>query len=110
MPVQTGPACLISDDCPLVPMPVRSANCGIETIAGGVNDLYFIPCSETLSETNLLNVAWWTNLKGDSEATPAIPNTLGSIGMGIGSIGKKSQKQKRYHPAGLIKQPCSPGL
>lgn len=95
MPVLTGPGCLTSEECPLVPMPVKPASCGTDFLYGGVNDLYFIPCSQTMSQTNILDVDWWTALLGDAEADPVLPNVLGNIGIGIGSITKKSQKTEK---------------
>lgn len=90
MPVLTGPACLTSEECPLVPMPIKPASCGTDFIFGGVNDLYFIPCSQTMSETNILSTEWWEALV---EAEGG--SLLGNIGIGIGSITKKSQKTEK---------------
>ncbi len=87
MPVLTAPACTASEDCPLVEFPQSSALCVCELAVGGINDLYFIPCTETMSEANLLNVAWWQNLV-DTQ-------TVGRIGVGLGSIAKKSDKKER---------------
>lgn len=87
MPVLTGPACSPSVDCPLVEFPQSSALCVCELAVGGINDLYLIPCSETLSETNLLDVAWWQGLITDGK--------LGRIGVGLGSIAKKSDRKER---------------
>ncbi|MEJ7611368.1 MAG: hypothetical protein WKF88_09355 [Ferruginibacter sp.] len=87
MPVNTGAACLIDAACPIVPMPTRSAVCGVETISGGVNDLYFIPCDSVMSEANILDIAWWQALVTAAK--------LGNIGLGIGSIGKKSDKKDK---------------
>lgn len=87
MPVLTAPACNASEDCPLVEFPQSSALCVCDLAVGGINDLYFIPCTETMSEANLLNVAWWQNLVDTS--------TIGRIGVGLGSIAKKSDKKER---------------
>lgn len=87
MPVLTAPACTASVDCPLVEFPQSSSLCQCDLAVGGINDLYFIPCTETLSEANLLNVAWWQNLVDTS--------TIGRIGVGLGSIAKKSDKKER---------------
>lgn len=87
MPVLSAPACNPSVDCPLVEFPQSSALCVCDLAVGGVNDLYFIPCSETLSEANLIDVAWWQGLVDDE--------TLGRIGIGLGSIAKKSDKKER---------------
>lgn len=95
MPVLTGPACIASEDCPLVPMPIKPASCGTDFVFGGINDLYFIPCTETMSETNILDTDWWTALVGDPDGEPAVPSTLGNIGIGLGSITKKSQRTEK---------------
>lgn len=95
MPVSTGAACLVNNSCPITPMPVRPASCGLDFIYGGVNDIYFIPCTETLSEANILDVDWWDGLKGDPDASPAVPNLLGSIGLGIGSIAKQTDRREK---------------
>lgn len=87
MPVQTGPACLTNEDCPVVPLPSATANCVPALSMGGVNDLYIIPCTEAMTETNILDTTWWTALKTNGH--------LGNIGLGIGSIGKKSTKSEK---------------
>ena len=87
MPVQTGPSCLTNEDCPVVPLPVATAVCTPALSFGGVNDLYIIPCTESMTETNLLDLTWWTALKTNGN--------LGNIGLGIGSIGKKSTKTEK---------------
>jgi hypothetical protein len=87
MPVSTGPACLVSVACPVVPMPTRDASCILEFLYGGVNDIYVVPCTETLSQVNILNTAWWTTLVGAGK--------LGNLGIGLGSIAKKSDKKEK---------------
>lgn len=87
MPLLTAPACTPSGECPLESFPVSSQLCQCDLAVGGVNDLYFIPCSETMSETNILDIAWWQNLIDDE--------TLGRLGIGLGSIGKKTDKKER---------------
>ena len=82
MPVLTGPACLTDVNCPVVPLPSAVSNCVPTLSFGGVNDLYVIPCTESMTEANILDTAWWTTLVG--------ANHLGNIGLGLGSIGKKS--------------------
>lgn len=92
MPVLTAAACVPSVACPATPFPVATANCSCTLTTGGVNDLYFIPCSEELTEVNLLDTAWWQGiLDGDS---PGFSN-LGNIGIGLGSIGKKTDRKER---------------
>lgn len=87
MPVLNAPACNPSIDCPLATFPASSALCVCDTAVGGVNDLYFIPCDQTMSETNILDVAWWQGLLDASK--------LGRMGKGLGSIAKKSDKKER---------------
>jgi hypothetical protein len=87
MPVLTAAACNPSVDCPLVAFPQSSSLCQCELAVGGVNDLYFIPCDSVMSETNILDVAWWQAL--------VTAGTLGRIGLGLGSIAKKSDKKER---------------
>lgn len=92
MPVLTAAACTPTVDCPIVPFPVATANCYPTLSVGGVNDLYFIPCDQVLSEENILDTAWWQSLvDGDSPGS----SFLGNIGIGLGSIGKKATKSER---------------
>lgn len=92
MPVLTAAACVPSLACPATPFPVATAICTPLTSAGGVNDLYFIPCSEPMTETNILDTAWWSSLlTGGSGGSSA----LGNMGIGLGSITKKSDKKER---------------
>lgn len=96
MPVLTGIGCLVSSACPEVVFPQSTQVCVPTLAAGGVNDLYFIPCGQTLSATNITDLAWWTLLiNGNSGATPAVPVKLGRVGIGMGSIGKKGDKKER---------------
>lgn len=83
----TAAACNPTEDCPLIPFPQSSALCVCELSVGGVNDLYLIPCSEIMSEANILDVAWWQALvDGDH---------LGRVGIGLGSIKSKAKKTER---------------
>lgn len=91
MPVLTAAACNPSQDCPLVTFPQSSALCQCDLAVGGVNDLYFIPCTEEMTEANILDIGWWTTLLGGSAGDPV----LGRIGIGLGSIAKKSDKKER---------------
>lgn len=83
----TAAACNPSVDCPLIEFPQSSALCQCDLADGGVNDLYFIPCSEVMSEANILDVAWWQGLITDGK--------LGRVGIGLGSIAKKGSKTER---------------
>lgn len=92
MPLLTGPGCTPSAACPALPFPSATANCTCLMSVGGINDLYFIPCDQEMTEENITDTAWWETLvTGDS------PNTsfLGSIGIGLGSIGKKADVKVR---------------
>lgn len=82
MPVLIGPACLTGTNCPVVLFPKNPDACARSMRKGGVNDLYFIPCSEVLSEVNLLDIAWWQGL--------LTANKVGNIGIGLGSIARES--------------------
>src|SRR4029079_18278346 len=56
------------------------------------NDLYFIPCDQVMSEVNILDTAWWQTLvDGDSPSS----SFLGNLGIGLGSIAKKTDKKER---------------
>lgn len=91
MPLLTAPACNPSVDCPLIEFPQSTATCEGELSVGGINDLYFIPCTETLSEENINDLGWWTGLIAAS-----FPDaTLGRLGIGLGSITKKTDKKER---------------
>lgn len=87
MPVLTAAACNPSVDCPLVQFPQSSSLCQCELAVGGVNDVYLIPCDSIMSETNILDVAWWQAL--------ITAESLGRLGIGLGSIAKKSDKKER---------------
>lgn len=92
MPLLTGPGCIPSVACPASPFPTATANCTCLMSTGGVNDLYFIPCDQQMTEANITDLAWWQALvDGDS------PNSsfLGNIGIGLGSIAKKTDKKER---------------
>jgi hypothetical protein len=92
MPVLTAAACTPTAECPTVGFPVATANCNPVLSVGGVNDLYFIPCDQVLSEENILDTAWWQSLvDGGSPGS----SFLGNIGIGLGSIGKKGTKSER---------------
>jgi hypothetical protein len=78
MPVFSSPACVANDNCEQLPFPQGSANCNPEISNGGVNDVYFLPCTETISESNLLNTTWWQTLVDDGN--------LGAVGVIVGSI------------------------
>lgn len=92
MPVLTAAACNPSVDCPLVQFPQSSTLCACDLAVGGVNDLYFIPCDQIMSEANILDPGWWAGLVNESDPDNA---TLGRIGIGLGSIAKKSDKKER---------------
>jgi hypothetical protein len=91
MPYLTGPACIIQGECPAPAFPVSSEQCVCEVAVGGINELYFIPCTETFSEANVLDLDWWTARIGTAEE----PGNLGRSGLGIGSIAKKTDKKEK---------------
>lgn len=97
MPVLTAPACTPTIDCPVSPFPVATASCTCTLSVGGVNDLYFIPCTQTMSEVNITNPTWWqTIVDGQSPESPGGTSSfLGNIGQGLGSIAKKSDIKQR---------------
>jgi len=87
MPFNTGPGCdLGSCDAPV--FPVTAAACICETAVGGISELYFVPCTETMSEANVTDPDWWQGLITD--------NKLGRSGLGLGSIaaGNKTTRRK----------------
>ncbi len=92
MPLLTGPGCIPSVACPASPFPTATANCSCTLSTGGVNDLYFIPCNQEMTEDNITDTAWWAALvDGDSPGS----SFLGNIGVGLGSIAKKADKKER---------------
>lgn len=92
MPVLTAAACVPSVECPATPFPVATASCSCTLTTGGVNDLYFIPCDQVMSETNILNTTWWTDLL---TAGSGGGSALGNLGIGLGSLAKKTDKKER---------------
>jgi len=95
MPVLTAAACIPSVACPATPFPIATASCSCTLSTGGVNDVYIIPCDQVLSEVNLLDLAWWQALvDGESGDSPG-GSFLGKLGVGLGSIAKKTDKKER---------------
>lgn len=92
MPVLTTAACTPTAECPVVPFPVATANCTCTTTTGGVNDLYFIPCTEVMSEANITDPDWWTSILTEGSGGSS---ALGNLGKGLGSITKKTDKKQR---------------
>lgn len=88
MPYTTGPACTIEAGCGEPDFPQTTAVCVCTPATGGINELYFIPCTATFSEANVLDTAWWQAF--------ITAGTLGRSGVGLGSIGKKNQRNERY--------------
>lgn len=91
MPYLSGPGCVIQAGCDEPAFPVATQQCVCEVAVGGINELYFIPCTETFSEENVLDVDWWSTLVGTTET----PGPLGRSGLGIGSIAKSGQQNER---------------
>jgi hypothetical protein len=92
MPVSTAAACTPSLACPATPFPTATASCSCLTSPGGVNDLYFIKCDETMSEANILDTTWWEAIVVDGSGGSS---ALGNMGVGLGSIAKKTDKKER---------------
>lgn len=92
MPVLTAAACVPTAACPATPFPIATASCRADTSAGGVNDLYFIPCDQELTESNILNTSWWSSLLVAGSGGDSV---LGNMGLMLGSIGKKNDKKER---------------
>ncbi len=86
MPYLSGPACIIGDCEPAV-FPITDQACLCDLAVGGVNEIYFIPCTETMSEANVADVSWWQGLLYDG--------SLGRSGVILGSIAKKGTKSDR---------------
>lgn len=86
-PYLSGAACTLEAGCDEPDFPQTTESCLCTTAAGGINELYFIPCTEVFTEANVTNVAWWQDL--------VTAGTLGKSGLGLGSIGKKSQRNER---------------
>lgn len=98
MPVSALPACVADNPCGDVTFPQAVANCNPEISAGGVNDVYVIPCDATMSETNILDTAWWQGLIDDGE--------LAAIGPMIGSIARGNVRNVRVASC-QVEQPVS---
>lgn len=88
-PYITGPGCIIDAGCAAPAFPSSAASCVCETAIGGINELYFIPCTETMNQANVTSVAWWTGLRD------ADPTKLGRSGIGLGSISKSADRRDR---------------
>lgn len=91
MPFLTGPACTIDEECTQPAFPQSDNQCNCETLLGGINELYFIPCTETFSEENVTSIPWWQNLLDDDPG----PRLLGRSGLILGSIAKLSDTRER---------------
>ena len=90
MPVLTAAACIPTLDCPLVAFPQATESCDCTLSVGGVNALYFFPCTAVMSEENILDLEWWTDFVEGSGL-----NGLATISGGLGSIAKKTDKKER---------------
>lgn len=90
MPFLTGPGCVLAESCDQPNFPTSPGTCDCTYAVGGINELYFIPCTETFSQANVTNISWWTGLANGSGASG-----LGRSGIGLGSITKKTDKKER---------------
>lgn len=95
MPVLTAAACVPSVACPATPFPVATASCSCTLTTGGINDLYFIPCDQVMSEANITNTAWWSAIVAGESGESGASSFLGNLGIGLGSIAKKTDKKER---------------
>lgn len=91
MPYINGAGCTIDALCDEPDFPTSEAACNCDVAAGGISELYFLPCTETFSEANLLDLDKWTEWVG----TQVEPGVLGRSGLGLGSVGKKTQKVEK---------------
>jgi hypothetical protein len=64
----------------------------LKTIKNGLNDLYFIPCSYELNDTDIMDLAWWADVNDTSK--PA-SEQMRRIGRMTGSI-QKAEIQKAF--------------
>lgn len=87
-PYLTGAACTLEEGCGAPDFPATTAVCQCTPAVGGINELYFVPCTETFSQANVTSTEWWQGL--------LTAETLGRSGLGLGSIGKKSSKNERF--------------
>lgn len=88
MPFIDGPACVLEPGCGAPDFPEAEAVCECTPAVGGINELYFLPCTATFTQVNVLDVAWWQGF--------LTAGTLGRSGLGLGSIGKKNQRNERF--------------
>ncbi len=70
-------------ECTVTTLPTKPTDkCECDTVTGRINDLYFIECSETISEANLLDTAWWQSLIDDDK--------IFNLGKGVGGYGQSA--------------------
>jgi len=90
MPVLTAAACTPTVDCPIIAFPQAEEGCECTLSVGGINALYFFPCTAVLSEENLLDPEWWQGFVDGSGV-----NGVATISGGLGSLAKKTDKKER---------------
>src|SRR4029079_792644 len=93
MPFLTGPECVIGE-CGVPDFPQSVDTCSCELAQGGINELYFIPCTETFTEANVIDPSWWQTLL-DNVGSGSVNSGLGRSGPGLGSIARKDVKTER---------------
>lgn len=86
MPYINTAACVLGD-CSAPAFPVTTGACFCDLAVGGIGELYIIPCTEVLSEANVVDSDWWAGLITD--------NKLGRMGKGVGSIAKGTVTKAR---------------
>lgn len=92
MPLLTAAACNPTVDCPIIVFPQANESCTCTLAVGGVNALYFFPCTAVMSEANILNTGWWDDfVNGSGDLGVA----LATISGGLGSIAKKADRKER---------------
>jgi hypothetical protein len=94
MPFLTGPSCVVGE-CGEPNFPASIDTCVCDLATGGVNELYFIPCTETFTEANIISVPFWEGLLPASGSGSAAAGGLGRSGPGLGSIARKDVKTER---------------
>ncbi len=72
-----------TNGCNTAALPTAIADaCDRDVLGGRINDIYFIDCSEEISNANLIDTDWWAGLITDSK--------IHNLGVGIGSYAKKN--------------------
>jgi len=82
MPINYSSFAVCANNCATAVLPSRVASaCECKPWSGRLNDLYFIDCSLTVNETNLLDLNWWD--------AGIDAGKIFNMGVGIGGYKKK---------------------